>query len=91
MIPQAKRHTLDQWLTRKQPMCQMFVFTSVNPTSPDPAAPSVVSTSQTPSLWPPHHVELSRVGLHILDVCSGLLALPGTGHFMTLATCSTAR
>lgn len=59
-----------------------------HPTSPDPAPPSVVSTSQTLNLWEPDHVELSRVGLHILDVRSGLLALPGTGHFMSLATCS---
>lgn len=50
MIPQARGHTLDQWLTTEQAMYQMFVFTSATPTSPDPAPPSVVSTSQTPSL-----------------------------------------
>ena len=69
MIPQAGRHTLDQWLTREQPMYQMFVFTSAPPTSPDPAAPSGVSPCQTPSLCEPYHIELSCVGLHILDVC----------------------
>lgn len=91
VIPRAGRHTLDQWLTREQPMCRLFVFTSATPTSPDPAAPSVVNTSQTPSFLEPHHIELSCVGLLILDVRSGLWALPGTGHFMTFATCSRAQ
>lgn len=91
VIPRAGRHTLDEWLTREQPMCRLFVFTSATPTSPDPAAPSVVNTSQTPSFLESHHIELSCVGLHILDVRSGLWALPGTGHFMTFATCSRAQ